>query len=511
MSERPVLRPRAYLASALGFVALGLVMGLALSGTLQWNPTPLAQSSTVLTAATPATALESPFTSVVERAIPAVVLIETKRTVGRGGSSGEDDPMDMFRRLFPEGRQPQQTPRTMPASGSGFIIDASGKILTNAHVVRDAEEITVTLSDKRQYKAKVVGQDRGTDIAIIQLQNVHGGFPTLPLGDSDAIRVGDWALAVGTPLGELQGTVTAGIISAKGRSALNIMGGGPDYQDFIQTDAAINFGNSGGPLMNIRGEAVGINTAINTAGQGIGFAIPINLAKHIAEQLVSHGKVVRGYIGVLPGELTPDLAESFGLASNEGVVVSQIVPDSPAARGGLREGDVITAFDGRRIKDVTDFRLRVADEAVNKKVKVDAIREGKPLTVYVTMADRDVMLASQGQPGGRSGGNDAAPGAANGLGLEVRSMNERERDDYRGDGVIVQDVTEGSPADDNGIAPGDIILQVNGSSVTDRAAFASILRRARSNANRPVRLLVGRLGDDGRMQTSFKALRFSSP
>ena len=512
MSERPVLRPRAYLASALGFVALGLVMGLALSGTLQWNPTPLAQSRTVQTAAVPTTTLESPFTQVVERALPAVVLIETKRTVGRGGTSsgGEDDPFDMFRRLFPEGRAPQQAPRTMPASGSGFLIDASGKVLTNAHVVRDAEDITVTLSDKRQYKAKVVGQDRGTDIAIIQLQNTHGGFPTLPLGDSDAIRVGDWALAVGTPLGELQGTVTAGIISAKGRSSLNIMGGGPDYQDFIQTDAAINFGNSGGPLMNIRGEAVGINTAINTAGQGIGFAIPINLAKHIAEQLVSHGKVVRGYIGVLPGELTPDLAESFGMnAADGGVVVSQIVPDSPAARAGLREGDVITAFDGRRIKDVTDFRLRVADEAVNKRVKVDAVREGKPMTVFVTMADRDVMLASQqGQPS-RGGNDDAAPSASNGLGLEVRSMNQQERQDYREDGVIVQDVTDGSPADDNGIAPGDIILQVNGASVTDRAAFASVVRRARANANRPVRLLVGRLGDDGRMQTTFKALRFS--
>jgi serine protease Do len=356
-----------------------------------------------------------------------------------------------------------------------------------------------------------VGQDRGTDIAVIQLQNVHGGFPILPLGDSDAIRVGDWAIAVGTPLGELQGTVTAGIISAKGRSALNIMGGGPDYQDFIQTDAAINFGNSGGPLMNIRGEAVGINTAINTAGQGIGFAIPINLARHIAEQLVSHGKVVRGYIGVLPGELTPDLAESFGLASNEGVVVSQIVPDSPAARAGLREGDVITAFDGRRIKDVTDFRLRVADEAVNKRVKVDAIRNGQPLSVVVTLADRDVMLASQQGTPGKPGADDAAPSAASGLGLEVRSMNERERGDYREQGVIVQDVTEGSPADDNGIVPGDIILQANGTPVTDRAAFASIVRRARANANRPVRLLVGRLGDDGRMQTSFKALRFSSP
>src|SRR5262249_19700664 len=201
----------------------------------------------------------------VERSIPAVVLIETKRTVSRDGS-GEDDPFDMFRQLFPNGRgtpQQRQAPRTLPASGSGFIIESSGRVVTNAHVVRDAQDITVTLSDKRQFKGKVVGQDRATDIAVLQLEGAKGSLPTLPLGNSDAIRVGDWALAVGTPLGELQGTVTAGIISAKGRSSLNIMGGGPEYQDFIQTDAAINFGNSGGPLLNIKGEGVGINTAIN--------------------------------------------------------------------------------------------------------------------------------------------------------------------------------------------------------------------------------------------------------
>src|SRR5262249_4623586 len=309
MSERPVLRPRAYLASAVGFIAIGLVMGLALSGSLQWSATPTAQGGPSVTAAAlpSSSSLSSPFADVVERATPAVVLIETKRTVGRDGS-GEDDPFDMFPRLLPEGQrtpQQQQQPRTMPASGSGFLIDPSGKILTNAHVVRDAQDITVTLSDKREFKAKVVGQDRATDIAVLQLQNAKGTFPTLPLGNSDAIRVGDWALAVGTPLGELQGTVTAGIISAKGRSSLNIMGRGPEYQDFIQTDAAINFGNSGGPLLNIRGEVVGINTAINTAGQGIGFAIPINLAHHIADQLASHGKVVRGYMGVLPRKPTP--------------------------------------------------------------------------------------------------------------------------------------------------------------------------------------------------------------
>jgi serine protease Do len=516
MSERPVLRPRAYLASAVGFIAIGLVMGLALSGSLQWSPTPAAQGGPSVTAAAQSnsSSLSSPFADVVERSTPAVVLIETKRTVSRDGSGGEEDPFDMFRRLMPEGRgapqQQQQAPRTMPASGSGFIIDPSGKVLTNAHVVRDAQEITVTLSDKRQFKGKVIGEDRATDIAVVQLQNAKGTFPTLPLGNSDAIRVGDWAIAVGTPLGELQGTVTAGIISAKGRSSLNIMGGGPEYQDFIQTDAAINFGNSGGPLLNIRGEVVGINTAINTAGQGIGFAIPINLAHHIADQLASHGKVVRGYMGVLPGELTPDLADSFGLKSTDGVVISQIVPDSPAARAGLREGDVVTAFDSQQIKDVTDFRLRVADESVNKRVKVDAIRDGKPFTAWVTMADRDVALAAQqGAPQGGGVQNGTATPSAPSLGIEVRSMTDREHGDYKESGVIVQDVTDGSSADDNGISPGDIVLQVNGQSVPDRISYLNAVRRAHSTPSHPVRLLVGRVGDDGRTQTSFVALRFS--
>jgi len=516
MSERPVLRPRAYLASAMGFIAIGLMMGLALSGSLQLSPTPTAQGGPSVTAAAlPSSGdLSSPFADVVERSTPAVVLIETKRTVTRGDGSGEDDPFDMFRQLFPNGRGPQgqqqqQQPRTLPASGSGFIIESSGRVLTNAHVVRDAQDITVTLSDKRQFKAKVVGQDRATDIAVLQLLGAKGPLPTLPLGNSDAIRVGDWALAVGTPLGELQGTVTAGIISAKGRSSLNIMGGGPEYQDFIQTDAAINFGNSGGPLLNIRGEVVGINTAINTAGQGIGFAIPINLAHHIADQLASHGKVVRGYMGVLPGELTPDLAESFNLKNTEGVVISQIVPDSPAARAGLREGDVVTAFDNQSIKDVTDFRLRVADEGVNKRVKVDAIREGKPFTAWVTMADRDVALASQQgtSPGGVQ--NGSATPAAPSLGLDVRSMTDREKGDFKEGGVIVQDVTDGSAADDNGITAGDLVLQVNGQPVADRISYLNAVRRAHSTPTRPVRLLVGSVDDSGRIQTRFVALRFS--
>jgi serine protease Do len=508
MSERPVLRPRAFLAAGLGFLVIGVAIGLALSGSLQMNPVTVAQSRAAIAPAPSAGALESPFSAVVERALPAVVLIEAKKKTSARGSSDEQDPFEMFRRMMPDAPHPRM-PDTYPSSGSGFVFDRDGRILTNNHVVRDAEEITVTLTDQRTYKATVVGQDAATDVAVIQI-NSKGDLPTLPLGDSDALRVGDWAIAVGNPLGELQGTVTAGIISAKGRSALNIMGGGPDYQDFIQTDAAINFGNSGGPLLNIRGEVVGINTAINQSGQGIGFAIPINLAKHIATQLVAHGKVVRGYMGVLPTELTPDLAESFGLKSTEGAVVSQVVKDSPAARAGFKEGDIVTAFDGQKVKDVTDFRLKVADAPVEKSVRVDLLRNGQPKSVYVTLANRDVSLASQ--QGGRTQGGEEGPSgesdSGTSLGLDVRAMTRSERGEVGQDGVVVRDVADGSPAADQGIEPGDLILQVNGNVVADRGAFQAEMRRA-ANAKRPARLLLGRVLDDGSLTTRFVALRFA--
>ena len=510
MNERNTLRPRAFLAAGLGFLVIGVAIGLALSGSLQLSPTTEAQSRATIAPAPASGSLESPFTAVVERALPAVVLIEAKKKTNRRAPADEQDPFEMFRRMMPNTPHPRM-PDTYPSSGSGFVFDREGRILTNNHVVRDAEEITVTTTDKRTFKATIVGQDAATDVAVIQLTS-REGLPTLPLGDSDAIRVGDWAIAVGNPLGELQGTVTAGIISAKGRSALNIMGGGPDYQDFIQTDAAINFGNSGGPLLNIRGEVIGINTAINQSGQGIGFAIPVNLAKHIAQQLLAHGKVVRGYMGVLPTELTPDLAESYGLWSTDGVVVSQVVKDSPAARAGIAEGDVVTAFDGKQVKDVTDFRLKVADAPVDKSVRVDLLRNGQPRSFYVKLANRDVSLAAQqgrpGEGGGEEGDAGGEAPAASTLGLDVRAMTRSERGEIGEDGVVVRDVAEGSPAADQGIEPGDLILQVNGNVPGDRGAFQAEMRRAAST-KRPVRLLVGRVLDDGSLNTRFVALRFA--
>jgi serine protease Do len=344
----------------------------------------------------------------------------------------------------------------------------------------------------------VIGQDQATDVAVIQIK-AAGDLPALPLGDSDRIRVGEYVMAIGNPLGELQGSVTAGIVSARGRSSLNIAGGAPDYQDFIQTDASINFGNSGGPLVNLRGEAIGINTAINAQGQGIGFAIPINLAKHIAEQLVASGKVVRGFLGVEPGELTPDLAASYGVAVDAGVVVQNVSDDSPASRAGIRRGDIITAFDGMRVKDVTGFRLRVADSPVEKHVAVDLLREGRKSEVQVVLANRDVVLAQA--PGRRTvtpgtspdaGGTDDPRDMAIGIGVSVRELNAREREAL-GDNVkavVVDQVEEGGPADLAGISEGELLLEANGRDLTSPADLGAALRTAKSGT-RPMRVLVG--------------------
>jgi len=515
-TDRPTTRPARFWATAGTFVAVGLVLGLALAGTLRIQPDSIAQTpSTVmqnaaLTAA-PLNGTESPFVAVVERAAPAVVSIDTRRKVGNS-QTGDGDENELFRRFF--GDPQQGTPRgrsmTVPASGSGFLIDREGRILTNNHVVRDASEITVTLSDKRTFKAKVIGQDPATDVAVIQIK-ASGNLPMLPLGDSDRIKVGEYVMAIGNPLGELQGSVTAGIVSARGRSSLNIAGGAPDYQDFIQTDASINFGNSGGPLVNLRGEAIGINTAINAQGQGIGFAIPINLAKHIAEQLVASGKVTRGFLGVVPTELTPDLAETYGLKSDAGVVVNEVSDDSPASRSGIRPGDIITSFDQARVYDVTSFRLRVADTPVEKRVAVALLRDGKPLSVSVTLANREVMLAqATGRPRpGAPEGDGVEIAAPADLGMTVRLLNEQEREvlpEHTG-GVVVSDVEPGGAAGAAGIEEGDLILEAGGNETTSAASLGAAVKAAKASG-RPLRVRVASVDwSSGRMGTRYVALK----
>src|SRR5262245_32004602 len=348
--------PRRYYLGAAALVLAGLMIGLGLSAGLGLQRPTNAQKASLGSSTSSSAVPESPFVSVVDKALPAVVFIDVrKRSTAQGDS---DDPQsELWRRFF--GDQ-MRRPRDVPSSGSGFLVDASGHILTNNHVVSNADDINVTLNDRRSFKAKVVGSDPESDVAVIQIQGDH--LPYLQLGDSDKIRVGDWAIAIGNPLSMLRGSVTVGIISAQGRANLNIFGSSDlQFQDFIQTDASINFGNSGGPLCNIHGEVIGINTAINPSGQGIGFAIPINLAKHVADQLVATGHVQRAWLGVTLAELTPEIAEGLGITGQQGVLISNVTPGFPAEKAGLRRNDVIVEYKGAPVSDMAKFRLRVAD------------------------------------------------------------------------------------------------------------------------------------------------------
>ncbi len=492
MESRETIRAAKVLMLAGGILLIGIVVGFILSGNLSLSPTSQARE-----AVTPAVnSLDSPFTVIADKTLPAVVTIETKRTVEGEGSpqfNFEGPYGDFFKRLFPDQPQGQgqgqpKTPRTqqrVPSSGSGFIIEKDGRILTNNHVIRDASDITVILNDKRKFKARVVGADPSTDVAVIKIDS-DGNLPVVPLGDSDDVRIGDWAVAIGNALGELSGTLTVGVISGKGRTNLSIVGGAPAYQDFLQTDASINFGNSGGPLLNIRGEAIGINTAINPSGEGIGFAIPINMAKHISGQLIAHGKVTRGWLGIAPQELTPELADSWGLRNVSGVLVGSVNPSTPADSAGFRVKDVITEFDGQKVSDVQNFRLLVADTPVHKRVRVHVLRDGQAQDLWVRMGERpDEKAIAQ---------RNVRPTEILGLSVEPvtgdfgKENNVRERN-----GVVVTDVGQGSPAADAGLQRGDIIKEVNDTKVKDVTDYNAAIDRAKTkNPRKPIVMLVKR-------------------
>ena len=395
---------------------------------------------------------------------PAVVNISSKQTegkatAGRAPSGGEEnDPFQEFFDRFFGGRGSHR--RQRPSLGSGFIINGTGYIVTNNHVVEGATEIKVTLATKEEFDATLVGRDPKTDLALIKVKSPKP-LPTVPFGNSDALEVGEWVLAIGNPFG-LGHTVTSGIVSAKGR----IIGAGP-YDDFIQTDASINPGNSGGPLFNMRGQVIGINTAIVSGGQGIGFAIPINLAKEVLLQLHNKGSVTRGWLGVAIQSISPDLLKAFKLDDTHGALVSDVMTDGPAAKAGLQRGDVIIGFQGNKVQDSTELPRMVAAIAPGTTVQVEVLRGGKKMTIPVALG----TLAEEKEAAAKLQPSDVEESG----GLRVEAITPELARSLRldnGKGVVVSRVAPDSPAAEAGIQRGDIVREVNRQPVTDIESYS---------------------------------------
>jgi serine protease Do len=419
------------------------------------------------------------FAKVAEVIKPAVININTlSRSVAGGRTPFEDFfGEEFFRRFF--GDVPERIPQR--SLGSGVIIDPSGLALTNAHVVEKASEIEVITLDGNKHKAKVIGLDKKTDLAVLKLDDSKGKFASARVGDSDRMQVGDWVIAVGSPFG-LQATVTAGIISAKARQ----IGQGP-FDDFLQTDAAINPGNSGGPLVNMQGEVVGINTAIVAGGSGIGFAIPSNMARKIYTELQTKGRVTRGWLGVSIQPLTPDLASSFGAKDVKGVLISDVVPDSPAGKAGLKPGDILLEFEGKKTEGPSDLQRAVGLASPGQDSKVKVWRDGGERTLEVKIGEAPDEREVQ-QRGSSRGG---APTL---LGLDVRPITPevaRQLNLRTSEGVIVARVDEGSPAAEAGIQRGDVIREINRQRVRNPADYERITRDAKEGDRLTVLLQRG--------------------
>ncbi len=422
------------------------------------------------------------FASVVKKAEPAVVHVAVEKSV-KGGGNIPGNPFDFFNDPFferffgPQFRHPRMDPRKKPrqfkqrAAGSGFIISPDGYILTNNHVVEKADKITVRLNDKREFTARVIGTDPQSDVALIKIDG--NNLPVLPLGDSDKIEVGEWVIAIGSPF-ELNQTVTVGVVSAKGRNRMGIN----DYENFIQTDAAINPGNSGGPLLNIYGQAIGINTAIFSRSggyMGIGFAIPINMAKTIEQQLRKYGKVTRGWLGVVIQDLDEDLAKSFGLDRAQGALVSEVSDNSPAAKAGLRQGDVLVAYNGTPLTNVADLRNKVAMTAPGTRVTLELIRDGHKKKVEVTIGEQPSDFSTRVRTGSAE-----SPLAAMGLTLQDLTPELADQFGYKvNQGVLVAGVAPDSPAERVGMQAGQLIEEVNKQRVRNLRELKKVLKRSK--------------------------------
>jgi serine protease Do len=436
-------------------------------------------------------AIQDTFVQVAESVKPAVVNISTTQrprpregqpqrpqTPGplpRGGPWDE-----FFERFFGE----QQPQRDRHSLGSGVIVDKRGFILTNNHVVEQADEIEVRLGDKRKFKATVVGRDPKTDLAVIKV-DAPGDLPTVKLGDSAKLRQAEWVMAIGNPFG-LDQTVTVGVVSAMGRTDMGIT----MYEDFIQTDASINPGNSGGPLVNLSGEVVGINTAIAASGHGIGFAIPINMAREISDRLMAQGKVVRGWLGIGIQELTDELATQFGVPPESGVLVGNVMKDSPAEKGGLKTGDIVQEFKGVKITSVRQLQREVAQSPVNQPVPVKVMREKQSIMLNIVLGEQPAELSAAAPPS-----TPPAESAAERFGFSVQDLTPEIRSQLqlgKEAGVVVSAVEDNGPAAKAGLRPGDVITEANRKPIRSAADLTQLLGQQRGGN---LLLLVQREGN----------------
>jgi serine protease Do len=469
-----------------------------LATALVWAPAPAsAQSAPAPDPRAILQILEDAFVSVADRATPSVVNVSVK---AKKSAPAEGTPLpeteQRFREFFgPEfyerffkRRGPRQEPER--AAGSGVIVDGRGYILTNHHVIENADEIEVRLSDDRKFPAKLVGRDSKTDLAVLKIEPTGIALPVAALGDSDKLRIGQWAIAIGNPFG-LDRTVTVGIISATGRTHVGVA----TYEAFIQTDASINPGNSGGPLLNIDGRVIGINTAIVSSGQGIGFSIPINMAREVMTQLIDKGRVVRGWLGISIQDLSPDLAAGFGVPGVGGVLVADVIKDSPAEAGGLKAGDIIVELAGSPIKESTELQKRVAAILPGRPTALTVLRDGKPTKLSIKIGEQptdDTVVA-------------AVP-KGTGLGLSVEPLTPDLARTYGlagRSGVVVTEVAEGSAAEAAGIRGGDLILEVNRRTVGSVDEFRKIVGSLKPGESVPVQLQRG--GGGGREYVVLKA------
>ena len=451
------------------FIALLLVVGLLSTAGLQ-----AAKSAPRM--------IPDNFSMLAEQVSPAVVNIQVEKTAGETGMrqqfQGNPFGDERFKEFFGRGQDPEQ--RKQAGLGTGFIIDKTGYIITNNHVVENADKIKVVLKDEREFNAEIVGRDPQTDLALIKV-DAKGDLPTVPMGRSADLKVGEWVVAIGNPFG-LENTVTAGIVSAKGR----VIGSGP-YDDYIQTDASINPGNSGGPLVDMNGEVVGINTAILAQGHGIGFAIPIDMANAVVAQLKSKGEVTRGWLGVTVQDLKGDLAQYYGVEDKGGVLVADVVAGDPADKAGIKAKDVILKVNGEKVSSSRDLTTKTAGIAVGEKAKITLVRDGKELTLPVTVGKRAFTLASAEAPR-KEKAKDS------GYGLQVTDMTPEIAGqlNLKGEkGVVVVGVQPDSKAEKAGMQRGDLIVEVNRRNVDSVSDFKSAIDQHKKSGG--VDLLIKRM------------------